>query len=190
VGSRERKRSERRKRKERSSERRAELAARREAMAARTEAKNEAARAQLEPLAEGERPLVVTIGAVIAALIAVSSVIGYLAGVEVTKFSSDGFEQGEGKAPLLSIIVVVALMGTMAYGMWHARYWAVLGFQALLVIVLVTGSLGLVQATSWATAVGTTLLVAAAGALFYFMIKAMARIQMPERPGAERAGGD
>jgi ABC-type multidrug transport system fused ATPase/permease subunit len=190
VASRERKRAERRKRKERASERRAEQTARREAMAARAEAKNEAARAQLEPLAEGERPLAVTIGAVISALIAVSSVIGYLAGVEVTKFGSDGIEQGEGKAPLFSIIAVVALMGTMAYGMWRARYWAVLGFQALLVIVLVTGSLGLVQATTWTAAVGTTLLVAAAGALFYFMIKAMARIQMPDRPGAERAGGD
>jgi hypothetical protein len=190
MGSRERKRAERRKRKERGGERRAEQAARREAMAARTEARNEAARAELEPLAEGERPLVVTIGAVISALIAVSSVVGYLAGVEVTKIGSDGIEQGEDEAPLLSIVAVVALMGTMAYGMWRARYWAVLGFQALLVIVLVTGSLGLVQATTWAEAVGTTLLIAAAGALFFFMIKAMARIQMPARPGAQPPRAD
>ena len=41
------------------------------------------------------------------------------------------------------MIAVVALMGTMAYGMWRARYWAVLGFQALLVIVLIAASLGL-----------------------------------------------
>ena len=116
-------------------------------MAARTEAKNEAAREALEPLAEGERPLVVTIGAVVSALIAVSSVVGYAAGVEVTRFGSDGIEQGEGQAPILSVLAVVVLMGTMAYGMWRARYWAVLGFQALLVIVLVAASLGLVQAT-------------------------------------------
>jgi hypothetical protein len=57
----------------------------------------------------------------------------------------------------------------------------VLGFQALLVIVLVAASLGLIQATEWPQAVGTTLLIAGAGALFYFMVKAMARIQMPER---------
>ena len=142
MASRERKRAERRKRKERGNERRAEQAAKREAMAARTEAKNEAAREELEPLAKGERPLVVTIGAVISALIAVSSVVGYAAGVEVTQFGSDGIEQGEGEAPLVSVIAVVLLMGTMAYGMWRARYWAVLGFQALLVIVLVAGSLG------------------------------------------------
>jgi len=72
-------------------------------------------------------------------------------------------------------------MGTMAWGMWKARYWAVLGFQALLVLILVSASLGLLQATDWAPAVATTLLIAGAGAMFYFMIKAMARIQMPER---------
>ena len=52
-------------------------------------------------------------------------------------------------------------------------------------IVLVAASLGLVQATSWPQAIGTTLLIAGAGALFWFMIKAMARIQMPRSPGAE-----
>ena len=181
ASSRERKRAARQKRKDRTVARRSEQADKRQAMAARTEAKNEAARAELEPLAEGERPLVVTIGAIVSALIALSSIIGYLAGVEVTKYGSDGIQQGEGKPPIVSVIAVVVLMGTMAWGMWRARYWAVLGFQALLVIVLVAASLGLVQATSWTTALGTTLLIAGAGALFYFMIKAMARIQMPQR---------
>ncbi len=188
MASRERKRAERRKRKDRGNEKRAEQAAKREAMAARTEAKNEAARAELEPLAKGERPLVVTIGAVISALVAVSSAVGYAAGVEVEQFGSDGIQQGEGEAPLASVIAVVLLMGTMAYGMWRARYWAVLGFQALLVIVLIAGSLALIGAGSLLPAIGTTLLIAGAGALFYFMIKAMARIQMPERP--QRSGSD
>ena len=119
MASRERKRAERRKRKDRATERRAEQAAKREAMAARTEAKNEAARAELEPLEQGERPLVVTIGAVVSALIAISSVVGYLAGVEVKRFGSDGIQQGEDEAPLASVIAVVVLMGTMAYGMWR-----------------------------------------------------------------------
>jgi hypothetical protein len=181
MGSRERRRADRRKRKERSAERRAATARKREQMAARTEARNQAAREALEPLEAGERPPVVTIGAVVSALIAVSAIVGYAAGVEVTKVGSDGIEQGEEKAPLLSIVAVVGLMGTMAYGLWKAKYWAVLGFQALLVIVLVAASLGLIQATEWPQAVGTTLLIAGAGAMFYFMIKAMARIQMPER---------
>ena len=73
-------------------------------MAARTEAKNEAARAELEPLAEGERPTVVTIGAVISALIAISAIVGYVAGVQVTRIGSDGIEQGERDAPIVSVI--------------------------------------------------------------------------------------
>ncbi len=181
MASRERKRGERRKRKDRSIERLAQRTERREGMAARTEARNEAAREALEPLAPGERPAAVTVGAVISALIALSTIVGYVAGVEVTKIGSDGIEQGESQAPLLSVVAVVGLMGTMAWGMWKARYWAVLGFQALLVIVLVAASLGLVQATAWVQAIGTVALIVGAGALFYFMIKAMARIQMPER---------
>jgi hypothetical protein len=181
MPSRERKRTERQKRKQRSAERREETARKRAQMAARTEARNQAARDALEPLDEGERPTVVTIGAVVSTLIAVSAIAGYAAGVEVTQVGSDGIEQGEDQAPLLSIVAVVGLMGTMAYGMWRAKYWAVLGFQALLVIVLIAASLGLIQATDWPQAVGTTLLIAGAGALFYFMVKAMARIQMPER---------
>ena len=186
ASSRERKRAERHKRKDRSAARRGERQTRLEEMAARSEAKNAAAREELEPLEEGERPLVVTIGAVISALIAISTIVGWAAGVEVTKFGSDGIRQGEDQAPIVSVLAVVILMGVMAYGMWRARYWAVLGFQALLVLVLVSASLGLLGATTALQAVGTTLLMVGAGALFYFMIRAMARIQMPERPGADR----
>jgi hypothetical protein len=185
MADRERKRAEKQKRKQRSNERRAELAAKRAAMSERTEAKNEAVRQQLEPLEKGERPTVVTIAAVVSGLIAISSLIGWVAGVEVMQYGSDGIQQGKDEAPLFSVIVVVALMGTMAWGLWRARYWAVLGFQALMVIVMITGSLFLIQAMSWAEALVTTGLIAGAGALFFFMIKAMARIQMPQRPGAE-----
>ena len=123
----------------------------------------------------------VTVAAVVSGLLAISIVIGWLAGVEVTKFGSDGIQQGEDKAPVLSVVASAGLMSVMAYGLWRARYWAVLGFQTLLVLLLVAASLGLVQATTVGQAVGTTALIAGAGALFYFMIKAMARIQMPDR---------
>ena len=182
MASRERKRAERQKRKERGAERRAEREQRLATLSERSEARNEAARAELEPLTEGERPLVVTIGAVVSALIALSSMVGYAAGAEVTQFSSEGIAQGEDEAPIASVIVVVALMGTMAWGMWKARYWAVLGFQALLAIVLIVCSLWLIQVTEVLEAIVAVLLLGGGGAMFYFMIKAMARIQMPERP--------
>ena len=40
-------------------------------------------------------------------------------------------------------------MGIMAWGMWRARYWAVLGFQLLLVFLIFSAVFGLlVQAAS------------------------------------------
>ena len=50
---------------------------------AKAEVRNQEARESLEPLAEGERPMVVTVGAAISALIALSILVGYLSGVEV-----------------------------------------------------------------------------------------------------------
>jgi hypothetical protein len=139
---------------------------------ARAEERNQAAREALEPLAEGERPLVVTIGAVVAALICGSIVIGYVSGTEV-----------DGEKPLfVQALAPALLMGMMAWGMWRARYWAVLGFQLVLVFVIFSAFFGLVVAASSLTQiVGTVALLAVAGAFFFFMVKAMARIQMPTR---------
>jgi hypothetical protein len=139
---------------------------------ARAEQRNQEAREALEPLAEGERPTVVTVGAIVAGLIALSIVVGYAAGVEVN-----------GEQPRLPQVVAPAvIMGVMAWGMWHARYWAVLGFQLMLVIVLFSAFFGLVVgASSVGQILGTLVLLAAAGTFFFFMVKAMARIQMPTR---------
>jgi hypothetical protein len=139
---------------------------------ARAEQRNREAREALEPLAEGERPTVVTVGAVVAALIALSIVIGYAAGVEVN-----------GQQPKLpQVVAPAAIMGIMAWGMWHARYWAVLGFQLILVFLIFSAFFGLlVGASSVGQVIGTLALLTVAGTFFYFMVKAMARIQMPTR---------
>lgn len=139
---------------------------------ARAEQRNQEAREALEPLAEGERPTVVTIGAVVAALIGLSVVAGYASGVEVS-----------GEQPRLpQVIAPTVIMGMMAWGMWHARYWAVLGFQLILVVVLFSAFFGLVVgASSVGQVLGTLALLAVAGTFFFFMVKAMARIQMPTR---------
>jgi hypothetical protein len=139
---------------------------------ARAEERNQAARESLEPLADGERPLVVTIAAVLSALLALSILAGYLAGAHVN-----------GERPHLAQVLAPALlMGVMAWGMWRARYWAVLGFQLLLVFLIFSAVFGLaVQAASVAQFAATLGLLAVAGTFFFFMVKAMARIQMPER---------
>jgi threonine/homoserine/homoserine lactone efflux protein len=73
-----------------------------------------------------------------------------------------------------------------SYGMWRARYWAVLGFDVVLVFLMIVAVGGLIEAKNALAAVVFTALIAGAGTLFYFMVKAMARIQMPERrtPGS------
>ena len=139
---------------------------------ARAEERNREAREALVPLAEGERPTVVTIGAVVSGLIALSILGGYLAGVEV---------HGE-KPKLAQVLAPALLMGAMAWGMWRARYWAVLGFQLILVFLIFSAVFGLaVQAATVAQFAATLGLLAVAGGFFFFMVKAMARIQMPER---------
>jgi steroid 5-alpha reductase family enzyme len=139
---------------------------------ARAEERNQATREALQPLAEGERPLVVTIGAVISALVAVSIVIGYLAGTEV----------GGEKPRFVQVLAPALLMGIMAWGMWRTRYWAVLGFQLVLVFLIFSAVYGLaLQAATVTQVLATLALLAVAGTFFFFMVKAMARIQMPSR---------
>jgi peptidoglycan/LPS O-acetylase OafA/YrhL len=168
VPSRERRRAERRKRKERSAERV-------RSRYAESSARDEVAREALEPLEEEERPGVVTVGAAFAALVAlifwVSAVVAVF---------TDTTVEGNEPSPL-PLAAFAFLLSMMAWGMWKARYWAVLGFQVLLVLFLLAAVAGLVSATTLLQFVGTALLIALCGTLFYFMVKAMARIQMPTR---------
>jgi hypothetical protein len=139
---------------------------------ARAEERNQETREALEPLAEGQRPTVVTVGAIVSALIAISIVAGYLAGTEVN---------GE-KPHFIQVLAPTLLTGLMAWGMWRARYWAVLGFQLVLVFLIFSAVFGLaVQAATVAQFAATFGLLAVAGTFFFFMVKAMARIQMPTR---------
>jgi hypothetical protein len=195
VGSRERKRAARQKRKARSMAQGPEAQAETESIAtsaaaagveaqprgpiergyARADERNREAREALVPLYEGERPAVVTIGAAFSGAIAlifwVSTVIAVF---------SDATVNGKEPHPLQLAIVAIVFSG-MALGMWKARYWAVLGFETLLAIVLLLAVLGLVGATTVAQVVATVLLVAVCLTFFIFMVKAMARIQMPHR---------
>jgi hypothetical protein len=144
-----------------------------EAGYARAEERNREARGALEPLAEGARPGVVTVAAVICAVIAVSIIVGYLTGARVNG-SKPAFGQ---------ILVPALLMGTMAWGMWRARYWAVLGFQMILVLLIFSAVFGLAAEAASAAQIAATLgLLAVTGTFFWLMVKAMARIQMPSRP--------
>ena len=136
----------------------------------RSEQKNEAARAALVPLEHGERPTAVTVGAIVIALNGVATIGVYAAGVEF-----------ENRPQFLPVISYSCLMFAAAWGMWRARYWAVLGFQALLALTILTFFVFLVYAPTVWLALLELAVILAAGTLFWFMVKAMARIQMPTR---------
>jgi hypothetical protein len=198
AGARDRKRAERQKRKRRSTDRTpapveaaepsAELAETngdgpapetfQERMARRYEERNDEARAKLEPLEQGERPAVVTVGAVVSAVLAIVFTVS--AGLAIA-----GVDAGGRDIKPLPIIFFGIVLWAMTIGMWRARYWAVLGFQTVLLLVMLASAFGLVVVTSVFQAVGTVLLLLGSATLFYFMIRAMARIQMPSPPGAD-----
>lgn len=146
----------------------------------RSRAKNEAARAALKPLGPGERPTAVTVGAIVAALLAAANLIAVIAGW-------DGAAGEDDRARALAgSILVTGLLCVVAWGMWRAKYWAVLGMQTLLALTLIASALGLVTAGSAGAVIVLVLISVAAGTLFWFMVKAMARIQMPDRPSRAR----
>ncbi len=145
----------------------------------RAEEKNRQVRESLEPLAPGERPGAVTAGAIFALIVALISWVS----VAVALFT--GAEIDGSRPNVAQPIAVAVVMSLMAWGMWRARYWAVLGFQMLLVLLMVALIIGMVIAGSWTLFAGNLVLLVLLGTLFFFMVKAMARIQMPERPSAD-----
>jgi hypothetical protein len=145
----------------------------------RSRQKDEEARRALRPLAPGERPTAVTVGAIAAALLALANLIAVILGW-------DGGTDADAGQALAGSLLVTAVVCVVAVGMWQAKYWAVLGMQTLLAITIVICSLALITATSIVAALILFVMLAAAGTLFWFLVKAMARIQMPERPGASR----
>jgi hypothetical protein len=148
----------------------------------RSRAKDDAARAALKPLRPGERPTAVTVGAIAAAGLALANVIALIFGYNS---GEDTLSPG---TEISGTLLVTGVLVLIAYGMWRARYWAVLGMETLLGITMVVSALALLTAVNAWALILVCLLLLSSGTLFWFLVKAMARIQMPERPGSQRSG--
>jgi hypothetical protein len=142
----------------------------------RGEERNEEIRRKLEPLEPGERPGVVTLGAVLAVVLAIANVVLTFSGT----VDLSGGEDAEQKAKISAAIFSLVLLACAA-GMWRAKYWAVLGFQALLAIQIIICAGALLVAPSWWSALVLLALTVLGGWLFWKLVRALARIQMPER---------
>ena len=139
----------------------------------RSRKRDEEARAALVPLAPGERPGAVTLAVAVAAVLALANLVAVIV-------SYDPDEAGKTASSLLGVLILTVV----GVGMWRVRYWAVLGFQALLAVTIVLGALALLTAVNAAAVLLALAIIALASTLFWLLVKAMARIQMPRRPGA------
>jgi hypothetical protein len=142
---------------------------------ARGRLKDEEARAKLDPLRPGERPTAVTVGAIVALVAALANLAAFLLNL------------GDGNSrKLAGTLLPVFLLLLIAWGMWRAKYWAVLGMETLLALTIVGSVLAGIQAQNLRAAVVVVVLIGLCAPLFWFLIKAMARIQMPAPPSARR----
>ena len=136
---------------------------------ARARERDEAVRASLEPLAPGERPGAVTVAAVVAA------VLGLLLIVQVIAVDDADLEPR-------ALLLFAAVMFVAAAGMWKAQYWAVLGFEFFLGLTLVFAAVSLMFAANLLAVAYALVILGLTGTLFWKLVRAMARLQMPKRP--------
>jgi len=136
----------------------------------RGEARNEELRAELEPLAPGERPKIIAVSAAITLVLAV--VNGVLA---ATGYEVDGANTTQ------SAIIFAAIMLALTVGLWQVQYWAAVGFQVVLGLTAVSAGLGLLVSSNLRALVLCVVLLVASGTLFWFLIRAMGRMQAPRR---------
>jgi hypothetical protein len=140
----------------------------------RTQRRDAEARANLKPLSPGERPVVIRVSALIAALVGLANLIAWLAGDKIS-----------GKHPAAGgIFIFSAVMGACAVGLWRMWYGAVLGFMALLAIIGTLFSLYLVEASNALGFIVAPIIIVGSGYLFFKLVRVLSRIQMPQRPGS------
>ncbi len=140
---------------------------------ARGRARDDAIRAELEPLAPGERPGIVTFAAGVAFVFAVGNILTALSGKDLAGASGD---------PVVTTAVTTALLVMAGVGMLLRQYWAVLGFQTILGLQIVFLSLYLIGVQKWWQGVVCAVAIGLMGWLFWKLVRPMARLQMPARP--------
>jgi hypothetical protein len=133
--------------------------------------RTEQARAALEPLGEDERSTPLLVAIALSALLSLGVLVGALT---VHNLSSHGGSLGGG-------VFLAAVLALLAQGMYRRRYWAVLGFEALLAFQVIVTSLALVVASTLAAAGGCLLAIVLGGWLFWKLIRVMGRMQAGER---------
>jgi hypothetical protein len=131
----------------------------------------EQARASPAPLGADERPAALLAAVVVAVLLALGVIVGAL--------TVHGLRRHGGSLP--GGVFLAGVLTLLAAGMYRRRYWAVLGFEALLAFQIIVTSLALVVASTLLAAGLCLLSIALAGWLFWKLVRVMGRIQAQNR---------
>jgi hypothetical protein len=145
---------------------------------ARSRARDDELRANLPPLAPGERPRIVTLAAVVAFVFAIANAAAALSGNDISTASGD---------PSISTAVTSAVLLVAGIGMLAGQYWAVLGFQTILGIQIVFFSLSLIGVQKLGHAVIYVVAIGLLGWLFWKLVRPMAQLQVLKQQPVERA---
>ncbi len=133
--------------------------------------RDELARTALQPLGENERPPALLVAVTVAALLALGVVIGAL--------SIHGLDRHGGSLP--GGVFLACVLTLLAWAMYRRRYWAVLGFEALLAFQIIVTSLALVVASTIKAAAICLAAIVLGGWLFWKLVRVMGRIQAQDR---------
>jgi uncharacterized protein (TIGR03382 family) len=125
----------------------------------------------LRPLGPHERPPALRVASATALACAIAVLVG---AATVRDLSRHGGSLPAG-------IFLAGVLLALAWGMHRRRYWAVLGFEALLAFQIIVTSLALVVADTLLAAALCALSVGLAGWLFWKLVRVMGRIQAGER---------
>jgi hypothetical protein len=125
----------------------------------------------LQPLGVRERPAPLLVAVAVALVLALA--------VCVSLATVHDLARHGGSLPGGLLLTGVLLL--LAWGMYERRYWAVLGFEALLAFQIIVTSLALIVAETLLAAGLCALSIGLAGWLFWKLVRVMGRIQAGER---------
>jgi hypothetical protein len=123
------------------------------------------ARAQLTPLAPGERPLGIKLGAALALFVALANLVAVALSA--------------GDEPAVLGLAFAAVMLVAAAGLWSLNYLAVLAFQVLLAVGIIYAALSLLLASSLFGLLLGIAVIAICSPIFWLLVRVMARLQVP-----------
>ena len=129
--------------------------------------RDELLRAELEPLGAQERPRALLVAVAVCTLLAIAVIVGALSVHDLSRHGGS----------LPGGVFLALILALLAGGMYRRRYWAVLGFEAVLAFQIIVTSLALIVASTLLAAALCALSIGLGGWLFWKLVRVMGRIQ-------------